>query len=257
MAAGRFFNPYPKYLQLRDLLRRRIGNELGVGDFLPPEPALAAEFRVSRETVRAALRGLQAEGLLLRRPRLGTLIIALPDLALSRQLTGLVEDYTSLGLDTESKVLRQAIAVPPRAISAELSIDPEAAVLCVERVRNLNGEPLAYHEAFIPYPLAKKVSGRNLGKVAIIHELERQGEALVEDWQRIVATVADTPLARFLKIKLGAPLLVVTRRLRARSARTPLLFRSHFRADRYCYTVALAAVRSSPPPARRRHGSVR
>jgi len=259
----RFFHPYPKYLQLRDLIRRRIGRELGVGDSLPPEPALATEFRVSRETVRAALRGLEAEGLLLRRPRVGTVISALPGHPeAGERLTGLVEDYTALGLNTDTTVLKQGLAVPPRDVAGELNIDPEAAVLSVERVRKLNGEPLAYHEAFIPYPLAKKIQGRDLSKLAIIHELERSGEPLVEEWQRISAVVADMTFARLLRIPLGAPLLVVTRRLRMRGERSSVLFRTHFRADRYYYTVALApsaATRNARPMSskRRRENATR
>jgi GntR family transcriptional regulator len=239
LVRSHFFHPYPKYLQLRDLLRSRIRKELRVGDVLPPEPELAAQFRVSRETVRTALRGLEDEGLIRRRPRIGTVIAALPGSSTESRVTGLVEDFTALGLDTGTVVRSQRLVVPPKDVAAELGVDPEAAVLCIERIRHLNGDPLAYHEALVPFPPAKKLHGRELSKVALINELQRLGEPLVEEWQRIEATIADTSLAGPLRTTLGAPLLLVTRRLRTRYGRLALLFRTHFRADRYYYTVAL------------------
>ena len=48
------FNPFPKYLQIRDALIRRMGSEYAVGDQLPTEHALCEEFSVSRETIREA-----------------------------------------------------------------------------------------------------------------------------------------------------------------------------------------------------------
>jgi len=147
-------------------------------------------------------------------------------------------------------VLRQSVNVPPKDVATELDIDSEAAVLCVERVRKLDGEPLAYHEAFIPYPLAKKIQDRDLSNLAIFHELERVGESLIEEWHRIDATVADTLFAKLLRIAFGAPLLVITRRLRARDG-VRVLFRTHFRADRYYYTIALAPMALTRPIAGR------
>ena len=62
-----FFTPYPKYLQIRELLLRRLARDLAPGDRLPTENALSSEFGVARETVREALSGLERDGLIVRR----------------------------------------------------------------------------------------------------------------------------------------------------------------------------------------------
>lgn len=56
--------PVPLYQQIAGAIRAAIiDRRFGPGDALPPERALADEFKVSRVTVREALRQLEAQGL--------------------------------------------------------------------------------------------------------------------------------------------------------------------------------------------------
>ena len=65
------------YRQVVDKLLAKIDSgKLGVGDSLPPEPQLAAQYLVSRHTVREALRILGQMGIIDRRPGAGTVIKA-------------------------------------------------------------------------------------------------------------------------------------------------------------------------------------
>ncbi|OZM72093.1 GntR family transcriptional regulator [Amycolatopsis antarctica] len=58
---------------LRSAIERR---QFAVGDKLPSEAALSAEFEVSRSVIREALRGLQALGLTVSHPGKGTFVAA-------------------------------------------------------------------------------------------------------------------------------------------------------------------------------------
>lgn len=62
----------PLYRQLTDILRQRI--DAGANNHLPSERHLSASFGVSRITVRKALDGLDAEGLITRRQGAGTVV---------------------------------------------------------------------------------------------------------------------------------------------------------------------------------------
>ena len=65
----------PVYKQLRELFLQRIqSGELVPGDKISTEHMLAGEFKVSRTTIRRALRGLEHEGLIVRFPGKGTFI---------------------------------------------------------------------------------------------------------------------------------------------------------------------------------------
>ena len=67
----------PRYAALTDELRQRItGGEFALGEKLPPEVELAAGYAVSRVTLRRALAELEAEGLLQRRRRVGTVVVS-------------------------------------------------------------------------------------------------------------------------------------------------------------------------------------
>ena len=65
----------PRFLEIYTLLRSRIASGVLLpGSRLPAEPALAAELKVARKTLRNALTLLQKEGLIRRTPHKGTFV---------------------------------------------------------------------------------------------------------------------------------------------------------------------------------------
>jgi GntR family transcriptional regulator len=69
----------PLYRGLRATLMAEIsGGKFPVGSGFPTDYELCARFRVSRHTVREALRSLQDQGMLVRQPGSGTTVTALP-----------------------------------------------------------------------------------------------------------------------------------------------------------------------------------
>src|SRR4051794_20493003 len=63
------------YTQIADRVRERITTGVyAAGASLPSEAALSAEFRVARNTVRRALRTLEADGLIVAAPSKGRIV---------------------------------------------------------------------------------------------------------------------------------------------------------------------------------------
>ena len=92
-----------KQAETRDLVLDLI-EQLAVGDAIPSERQLTADFGVSRLTVRAALDDLVREGYLVRRHGSGT-FVSEPKIAQELTMTSFTDDMRSRGLRPESQTL--------------------------------------------------------------------------------------------------------------------------------------------------------
>jgi len=240
-AAHTFLDPFPKYLQIREILLRRIEREMRIGDQLPTEHALCGEFGVSRETVRDALRGLEVDGVISRTPGQGTFVARLPPASRETRLTGLSEDFSRFKFDTEARVLAKGPVLPQPAVADVMARERDEMVYRIFRLRFFEGQPFALHEAFLPLDVGARVARQELGNTSIVHVLRSALQLNIwEDHQRIEAQAADTEVARLLEIGIGAPVLHIVRHFKVGDDLPIVLFRSHYRADRYYYTVKLA-----------------
>src|SRR5215510_3918828 len=134
-AAHTFLDPFPKYLQIREILVRRIEREMRVGEQLPTEHALCGEFGVSRETVRDALWGLEADGVISRTPGQGTFVARLPPASRETRLTGLTEDFSRFKLDTQARLLAKGPVLPPPSVADVMASRGEEMVYRIFRLR--------------------------------------------------------------------------------------------------------------------------
>jgi GntR family transcriptional regulator len=242
--ATKFFNPFPKYLQVRNVLLRRLQNELAPGDRFPTEIALSEEFGVSRETIREALSDLEERGLIIRVRGRGTTVQRRPVVAPDQRVTGLVEDFTELKRDTWTRVLAKEVREAQPPISLELEVPAGEPIYVIRRLRFLDRQPLAIHEAYLPVEIGVPIGRLDLTRTTISRELQSWLRAkLREDYQAIDACVADPDSSKLLGISVGAPLLLVQRRYLSAEGEPLVLFKSWFRSDRYFVTIRFPAPR--------------
>jgi GntR family transcriptional regulator len=112
-------SPIPLYFQLEEILKERIETgELQTGDLLSSEKELSEKYKISRPTVREALRGLVSEGLLYREKGKGT-FIAKPkiDYGFIQKLTTFYDDMIEKGFTPKTKVIKQEIRAVRGAIA--------------------------------------------------------------------------------------------------------------------------------------------
>src|ERR1700723_1736153 len=113
----------PLYQELQRVLRKAIdARGLGPDDALPSERDLATDFAVSRITVRKALDGLVADGLLVRRQGAGTFVSARDDKNFA-MLTSFSEDMRARDRAPRSVWRKRAAGrkTPEEAIPLRLS----------------------------------------------------------------------------------------------------------------------------------------
>lgn len=241
------YDPFPKYLQIREIILRWL-TSLRIGDRLPTEEALAAQFGVSRVTIRLALRSFEQERIVARRPRLGTWLAAMPAARADNRLTGPIEEFASLGITTETRVARQGVTPSPPDVAAALKIAPGEPSYEIRRVRILDGIPLLLLEAYFPVPIGRVIARRNLRGGLMVPALrEIMKSDIREEYQQLDALAASKEAASLLKIEEKDPILSVKRLFVDDTARPVVFFKTNFRADRYYYTVKLPLARLSKP----------
>ncbi|MBV7484135.1 GntR family transcriptional regulator [Bordetella sp. BOR01] len=235
----KFFNPFPKYLQLREILRKRMQSGYEVGDRLPTEDALCKEFAVSRETVREALRSFEDEGVIVRRQGQGTFLARRFEERGEQRLTGMSEDYTALKLNTTSKLIKSGIVALPE-ISRLIESNSDE-VFVVKRVRFFEQSPLALHYAYFTPDIGDTIKHVDFEVVSILNLIETELKIpFFEEKQRIEALIASPELSELLDISVGAPVLFLSRFFRMQDNTPLVLFHSYYRADRYYYSLNIA-----------------
>ncbi len=131
-----------------------VEGKLLPGTRLPSEPKLAEMLEVSRNTVREALNGLLARGLLERRPGVGTFVRAEQKAAWPVE-TGIEELVSTTEMlvragrkpGTRSYRMDSVTAGPP--VAEALGIAVGDAVVRLSRVRLADGEPLMICEDYL------------------------------------------------------------------------------------------------------------
>jgi GntR family transcriptional regulator len=244
----------PLWQQLLGDLRARLADG-EFADAFPGELALAQDYRVSRYTVREALRRLRAEGTVSaargRRPRLA------PPPEIEQPLGALVSLFAAVeerGL-TQRSVVRRLDVRADGVMAARLGLEEAAPLVHLERLRLAGDEPLALDRVWLPADLARPLLAADFTHTALYDELaEHCGIRLTGGRERVRAVVAGRGERELLQLPAGVALLLVERTgcLHGR----PVEFRHTLvRGDRYALTAEFDARRydlsGSSPTARR------
>ena len=140
----------PLYQQLRSLLEADIqSGALSIGARLPSERELADTFGVSRMTARQAVRSLAADGLVRARTGKGTFVDRPKIDQSQRRLSGFTEEMQRLGHVVGGRLISAGVAAADADVAERLRLAPGAEVVVLQRLRSINGTPLAIEWAHL------------------------------------------------------------------------------------------------------------
>jgi GntR family transcriptional regulator len=233
----------PLYHQLKEWLSTRIiSGELSPGTQLPGDYELSERLGVSRGVVRQALSELRHQGLIERERGRGT-FVSRPKTAqgLIESMRGFAEDAALRGQRIDSTVLRLMESPAGDVVAAKLELEPGEAVVELERVRALDGDPWVLTVTYLPAALVPGLVGRDLGGATSLYAVLRDDYGLVarSATRRVEAAVTDTREAHLLRMRVGEPLLV-QRSISFRADGRPLeYFVARHRGDRSAFEVHL------------------
>lgn len=204
-------SPFPLYAQVKKALDAQIENgRWNAGDQIPGEPELCRLFGVSRPVIRQALKEMEYEGSIDRKKGLGTFIASqkIISKSLVHSLSGFHEDMVEHGLEPLADVLVQEIRPAGTKTAQMLAIDELAPVTNIERLRFVQGDPVALVTSYLPYEICRSVINADFTHQSLYAYLERECNLHISrGWRRIDAVTASEEQATLLDIQTGAPLL--------------------------------------------------
>lgn len=207
-------SPMARWGQIAYDLRRQIeGGAIRGGDKLPSENELAANYGVSRITVRQALSHLAGEGLLLRRQGAGTFAahnreVVQHDLAIAEPWRNRLR---AAGIPARSKQLSPVLEPAPITLIADLGIAEDAVgAWCLRRVQIVHDQPIGYTESWLAPGVAPGIEREPLMEASLSLTLnERYGIAVETAHSYLHAEVASAEVAIALECAVETPVFVV------------------------------------------------
>lgn len=201
----------PVYIQIHNQLRENIEDgKLKVGEKIPAERELAADFDVSRMTLRQAIQALVDEGILERRVGSGTFVANRKVQEKMSGVTSFTDLMQSLGKTPSSTTISYHLTIPSQTEIEKLKLGKDEQVVRMERVRLANDVPICFEIATVPARLIENFSKEEVTN-SFWQTLEKKahlypGHAI----QHISATKATKKIATYLNVKRGDALLRMT-----------------------------------------------
>ncbi|MBD0737369.1 GntR family transcriptional regulator [Streptomyces sp. CBMA29] len=233
--------PEPLWLQAKAALQERIAaGEVEPGSRLPPERELCQMLAISRVTLRKALTALVEEGVL--RPAHGRgWYVGVPE---RKEWPNTLESFTEtarrMGLVPTSRVLRRELGTSTFDEAEAFQIAPGTPLYRVDRVRMLDGVPIAVDESFVPADIAVGFDQVDFTDHSLYDTIAGLGFQLDRADTTIEARPADDVLAGHLAIAAGTPVLEMRQIVRDRSQRPLLSSAIRYAGDRYRLRTSFA-----------------
>jgi len=228
----------------REVRKQILQGRYAGGRRLPTEAEFAAQYQVSRQTVRRAFHDLVSEGMVYRVPGRGT-FPAPRDGTYVRQF-GSVDDLMGLSADTEMNIIAPLRRQVDVTAAGRLRL-PGDIVYALAFRRSHHGTPFCLTVVSLP-PAAGRVLASSaeltatgaISDVTVIGLLDTRLDApIAEAEQSITVALADGAAAEALGCPAGHPLLRIDR-LYLDTDGTPVeLAVSHFLPELYSYRTSL------------------
>jgi GntR family transcriptional regulator len=233
-------SPIPLYHLISTAIQRRIEDgEYEVGAVLPTEAVLAAEFEVSRPTIRQALAELVQAGMISRRRGSGTYVLPAVQQRIGQRFRGSLADLIAETKRTgvqDISVDRNHLM--PARIAELLELEDRVGTI-VKRTRTMDGRAFAFTVNYLPEEYGRLLTTKELRSQSLMALLEGNGVVFTGARQSVRAQMATPDLTDRLGLPYsGAPVLFVERIVNGVDDRPVELVHTWYRGDAYEYTVS-------------------
>jgi GntR family transcriptional regulator len=152
-----------------------------------------------------------------------------------------------MGLATTPKLVDLQEVTVTAHQAENLGMEPGTPAMRAYRVRYYKNQPYCYIINTLPLEIGKMISKEDWESGSILKHLQAEHDVKLGDADEYVrATIADANLARWLKVRIGAPLLQVDYLIRdvdGNPVETPVIF---YRSDLHAFTLRLTWSHEGP-----------
>jgi GntR family transcriptional regulator len=201
--------PRALYLHTQEALAALL-RQTPSGSYLPSEPQLARQMKVSRATLREAMRSFEERGLIVRRQGIGTYVLPEPSVldAGLEVLESIESMATRSGLEVDKGGLIIAQRLPEAEEAASFGIDATELLVEISRVMLVAEHPVAFLIDVLPASLAPGEAMQDGFRGSVLDLLLRRGNPAPDHSRtEITAVSAPAEVARRLNIQRGDVLL--------------------------------------------------
>lgn len=202
----------PLHEQVSEAIMEKIRTgELHVGSRLPGETELMKQYGISRGTVRRSLRTLNEAGYVQTFQGKGTFVAAgRPEPSIGHKLIGIGEALSYSEKSMETRVLRREVRSGKDCRDERCTLDDSEQILVLDRVRMLDGIPVARLHNWVRIELAPGIESVDFEKISLFNALDKHSKQLVTSGQRsFEAVTAPEDVAVSLSLSSFSPLLFI------------------------------------------------
>lgn len=230
-------SPVPLRAQVEQLMRDLIQRgEYRDGGLLPDEVSLARRLGVSRATVRAGISRLVYEGLLERKPGVGTRVAPSPVQSGIGAWHSFTHEMERMGITVQTFRIGSEVVPATEEAAAALQIAPQTPALRLDRVRGWDDEPVVHFRSWL-HPRLGLTPDTDFQRPLYEDIEERCSVVADRSHEQMTAVAAPEDMARLLAVPAGTPLLR-RRRVVLDPGGNPIeLAVVHYRSDRFTLTM--------------------
>lgn len=200
----------PLHAQVSEFIISQIrSGELPVGSRLPGEGELMEKFGIARGTVRRAIRTLNESGYVQTVQGKGTFVLTgLPGRSIGQKLIGIGEALSYSEKSMKTSVLTLETTQGSEIEERRVAIEDDETILKLDRVRSLDGIPVARLRNWVRSDLAPGIENVDFESTSLFDALDQCAVRRVTSGERnFEAVIAPDDVAESLSLTPFFPLL--------------------------------------------------
>jgi GntR family transcriptional regulator len=214
-------------------------NKFKIGDRLPSETELAKILRVSRVTLREAIRHLREDGFLYSRRGSGTYVAGNVG-----QIAGTLDMNCGMTLMITQAGFRPGVAryetelihAPPW-LAEKLRVKKGSGIVLLKRVRTADDTPVVFSCDYLGPRVAAIFLSIEGKIVSLFDMIEQSGIAFGSSFAELSPESCSREMARKLDYRIGGPILALRQVIVDRKG-SPLFYgEDNFRPDRFVFSI--------------------